>query len=478
MNTNDGPATAPADFSADPGGAVSSGGTPPTAPGLPLLGIAHRLALDKYGFAQRISQQHGDIVRLPMPRRKPVFLISNPEMINQVFVRLADKHRKGAMFTAVMAPLPDPPISVQEGTDWRRMRRLANGHFGVAGLRPLLATMDTVIEEHVADFSSDVGDRPADVEGLLAVMAIDVLLQTIFNRQLPRRRLRRMTRQLRGVSEGGAIRWAWFWLPAPLRYLASAAKDIRGLPMFWEMYRLVRDGTAADEGGDDFLTRMREATFEDGSKLTDSQLRSEMFEFVFAGFETTTAAMSWALAMLATNPDAMRKAAEEVDRLGRTPTHEDIASLPYVRACWDEAQRIQGLPYYSRDSFESQVLGGYHIPAGSMILCSPYAVQNDPRIWDDPSAFKPERWEDGSAAKHAYLQFGIGERRCLGVNVANFEGVLFLAKALSKYTFEAPPGWQPERVFRMVTGIRGGLPITITARRRQVAGATQAEHTK
>jgi cytochrome P450 len=429
---------------------------------LPWLGVAHRVSREKFSFAPETAHKYGDVARLPMPGKRPVYLISGADLVGQVFVRRAADHCKGVMLNAAMEPVPDTPIPVMEGDQWRKMRRLVTPFFSVAGLKEVLPTMNDVLDAHIDRLApyADSG-TPIDMEQMLALASIDVMLRTILDRTLPEKHCRRIARYFRLASEGAAIRWAWFWLPRPARYLLSFRKDARALPLMLLMYRLVRStGTDATAGGDLFSV-LRRTTLDDGNTLSDRQLLAQMFTFVFAGFETTAAALAWTLALLATHPDAMAKAQDEAASLGRTPCHNDVDRLPYLRACWDEAQRVQGLPYYSRDSTTDQVLGGYVIPAGSVLLCSPHALQSDPRYWTHPEQFRPERWFDDPIERNAYLPFGVGERRCIGANMANIEGVLYLAKALHRFTFRTRQDWQPERHFHMSTTVRGGVPMTL-----------------
>ncbi|MCZ8379367.1 cytochrome P450 [Mycobacterium sp. CPCC 205372] len=443
---------------------------PPVARGLPWLGVAHRISRDKFDFAPEIARRYGDLVRLPVPGKRAVYLITSAELVGQVFVRRAGEHCKGAMLNAAMAPVPGTPIPVMEGIQWRRIRRLTTPFFSVAGLKAVLVTMDDVLDTHVDRLAFYAqGGTTVDMEQMVSHASIDVMLRTILNRALPEKQYRRIARHFRSASEGAATRWAWFWLPAPLRYLLSFPKDARATPLMALMYLLVRHTDTGDAGGDDLFAVLRRATSDDGSTLTERQLVAHMFTFVFAGFETTAAALAWTFALLAVHPEAMIKAQNEAASLGRTPRHEDVDRLPYLRACFDEAQRMQGLPYYSRDSIADQVLGGYFVPAGSVLLCSPYAMQHDPRYWRQPELFRPERWFEDPIERNAYLPFGIGERRCIGANMANVEGVLYLAKALYRFTFRVPDDWRPQRHFHMSTSVRGGVPTTIGHHRKATA---------
>ncbi|WP_454199293.1 cytochrome P450 [Nocardia sp. Marseille-Q1738] len=448
---------------------------PPTAQGVPWLGVAHRISMNKFEFAGQFAERYGDVVRLPTPRKRHVYLISSPELVADVFVHNARSRCKGVMLNAALQPVPGTPFPVMEGDEWRKMRRLVTPFFSVPGLKAILPAVDEILETHV-DRLEQYADRPdpVDVTELLELTSFDVMMRTVLNLDLSPKRSRRIVRYWRYASEGAAIRWAWFWLPMPLRFLWSARKDIPASPLVFETYRLVREKRSSFVEGKDLFSAMRDAEFDDGTTWSERQLFAEMFNYVFAGFETTAAAMAWTLGMLTKHPEAMAAVQREAASLGRAPTHADLDRFPYIRACWDEAQRIQGLPYYSRDSREDQVLGGYFIPSGSVLLSSPYAMQNDSRFWSEPELFQPERWLDNTYERNAYLPVGVGERRCIGAHMANVEGVLYLAKILRRFDFSTDSEWIPRRHFRMATALRGGLPIRI--RRRALQDQSPSEN--
>jgi enediyne biosynthesis protein E7 len=195
------------------------------------------------------------------------------------------------------------------------------------------------------------------------------------------------------------------------------------------------------------------------------RMRSELSGLVFAGFDTTAEALAWTLGLLARNPSALTTAYEEVDALGGAPLeHAHLKELPWLRACFDEAQRIQAAPGNIRTALEDDEIGGYFIPKGSHVLISPYGLHHDPRFWNRPDIFNPQRFLTDEIDKNAFIPFNIGPRKCMGSRMAYIEGVLTLAAILQRYTIQVRDRWQPKHELRVSTGLAGGLPARVKLR--------------
>ncbi len=198
--------------------------------------------------------------------------------------------------------------------------------------------------------------------------------------------------------------------------------------------------------------------------MGEEQVRRELMGMLFAGYETTALAMSWVLARLPFAPDARARAYEEADAIGHFgATPDDLGSLPWIRACFDEAQRMQGV-LLGRGVGRDDEIGGYHIPAGTNILFSGWTLHHDPRWWRNPTEFNPGRFLEDDINTNAFIPFGLGPRRCLGAQMAYMVGVSTLASVFQRYLFEPPSGWRPEARFTISTIVKGGVPMTIRRR--------------
>jgi cytochrome P450 len=146
--------------------------------------------------------------------------------------------------------------------------------------------------------------------------------------------------------------------------------------------------------------------------LSDQEISDQIVTLIFAGYETTTNALSWTFYLLAQHPDiAARVQAATWQRLaGRAPMLEDLPHLDDVRMVLEEAMRLYPPAWsFSRRAVADDVVCGYRLPAGATVLLIPYTTHRHPRFWDDPDRFDPDRFAPERAAtrpRDAYMPFG------------------------------------------------------------------------
>ena len=184
----------------------------------------------------------------------------------------------------------------------------------------------------------------------------------------------------------------------------------------------------------DLLTLLLEAADpETGKGLTDIEVRTNIVTFIGAGHETTANALSWSLYLLSQDERARERVEQEVDEvLGEGPIEpQHLERLVYTRAVIDEAVRLYPpAPYMSRTAIADDRIGDLEIPAGSMVVIAPYVLHRHQKLWDEPDAFRPERFlpeNRGGIDRFAYLPFGAGPRVCIGASFSLQEAVIVLA---------------------------------------------------
>lgn len=193
--------------------------------------------------------------------------------------------------------------------------------------------------------------------------------------------------------------------------------------------------------------------------LDDRWIRDEVMTLVLAGHETTASALTWCWLLLADHPDAEARLHAEVDALGgRAPTMDDLPRLPWTRAVFDEALRLQPtVPFVFRRATTAVPLGeggaGTTLRRGEVVVLSPYVTQRDARWWEAPAHFRPERWLDEGARaarpRFAWFPFGGGARVCIGEHFATAEAVLVLATVAQRWRLRRAadaPGREPARL--------------------------------
>jgi cytochrome P450 len=236
-------------------------------------------------------------------------------------------------------------------------------------------------------------------------------------------------------------------LPAwvPTRANLNARRAIRQLDAV--VYRIVEARRASGEDRGDVLSMLLDAQdADDGSRMTDKQVRDEVMTLFLAGHETTAVALSWAWYLLAQNPRADAALAEELRTVldGRAPTVADLPRLRYTAMVVDEAMRLYPPGYaLSRQVLRPTEIAGHPIPAGAAVVIPTWVVQRDPRWFDRPEEFVPERWGDDLAKRlprFAYFPFGGGPRQCIGNTFALMEAVLLLAALARRFRLELVPG--------------------------------------
>jgi cytochrome P450 len=189
-----------------------------------------------------------------------------------------------------------------------------------------------------------------------------------------------------------------------------------------------------------------------------------LLTFIVAGHETTALTLSWSLYLMGFDQGAQEKARAEAQSVlqGRAATGDDVEHLPFIRQIIDEALRLYPpAGMLSRTAQKNDTLGGREVRPGDTVMIPIYALGRHEQLWDDPDAFKPERFADRkSIDRYAYLPFGDGPRICIGASFALQEAVIILATLLSRFKFTAVAGKDPEPVMILTLRPEGGVWLT------------------
>lgn len=443
---------------------------PPGPRGPSAVRWAAEFARDPWFYPARVRDAYGDIVRLPMPFTE-LILLSHPDHIAHVNLKAAASYGRAAMVRDSMRVQASPhhaSFFAEDDGEWARGRQLMQPHFTQRALVELGDRFTEAIVDEVDAWgkAADSG-TPLDLTEPLKELALAVLYNAMFSRRIAPREMPQLLEKLDARMLATTARTAMFsfppWVPRPVARRGAAADA-------WldeYLAGIVDERRSAPTEQTDLLNVLLDATYEDGSPLEEHKVRTEMLFLVIGGHETTAAAMAWVFALLATHGDVADRVRAEVDMLGGRPvTPADISQLEFVRACFDEAARLQGgLVFNPKVALEDDEIGGYRIPAGATVLHSNVTLHRDPRFWgDDADDFRPDRWLKGDIDNASFQNFGRGRRMCLGKRMAYIEAVLTIATAFQRYYFAAPHGWAPRHQYRMSMNVKGGVPLTLTRR--------------
>jgi cytochrome P450 len=209
---------------------------------------------------------------------------------------------------------------------------------------------------------------------------------------------------------------------------------------------------------------------DDGSVMTDQQVRDEAMTIFLAGHETTANALTWTWYLLSQSPEDEATLHAEVDRAlaGRLPTVADLPSLPFVERVVTEAMRLYPPAWIiGRRAIQPYAIGGYVAPVRSILLMSQWVMHRDPRFFPQPDRFRPDRWTpefEAALPKFAYFPFGGGPRQCIGESFAWMELVLVVATIAQRWKLELAAGHRVEPQALVTLRTKHGMKMTVRAR--------------
>jgi len=402
-------------------------------------------------------------------------LLNHPDFIEQMVVTDHKKFIKGRGLQA-NRELFGNGLLTSEGDFWLRQRRLMQPAFH---RERIAAYAETMVAEAraLADSWRDAETR--DVHADLMRVTLQIAGKTLFGasvagvaprvaqalgdiinqntsprrilpllRKLPTRANRRYTRAVKQLDD--------------IVYALIAER--RAHPLAHAEY--------GPEYGNDLLSMLLAAQDEDGSHMSDRQLRDECTTLLLAGHETTALALSWAIYLLAQDANAQEKLAAELGAVlaGRAPSVEDVPRLAYTDRVLKEAMRLYPPAWMLvRLAAEDCVIGGYRIPRKTSVLASQWVMHRDPRYYPDPERFNPDRWTDSfqkNLARFAYFPFGGGPRMCIGASFATMEAILLLAVLSQRFRFRLEDPTQKVLPQPSIT-LRPKSPVRITFSARQ-----------
>ncbi len=443
-----------------------AGERPPGPKELPLIGTTRIFERDQLAAIHRVVQKHGDLVSQKIGPQT-VFLMVNPDDVAKVVLTEHTKFMKAAL-THELASFLGRGLVTSEGRFWKRQRKIAAPSFTRRHIERFAGTM-VACTQHAL---KSMGDGPRNVHVDMMEMTLDIVLQTAFgDAEVPDITA---VGPLVDVMMHGFHRAHLTWrrlLPRVAKRSTLAELDRANETLNAIFYGIIGQRRQREGGyGDDLLGRLLAARDEDGKGMTDEQVRDEVATIFLAGHETTALSLSFALLLLAQHPEAQARARAEVDTVlgSRSATMADVAKLPFIDAVLKESMRVYPPVYmFGREALEDVEIAGWVIPRRAQVLTPVWVIHRDPRWYDDPETFAPQRWLDGLAErlpKYAYLPFGGGARTCVGNHYAQLEGVLGLATILQQLEVSPEPGFELELLTSVTLRPKDGVRVRLKRR--------------
>jgi len=453
-----------------------------------IVGSLAELGEDPLGFLMRCDRDYKDIIPLRLGLT-PACFVTNPELIEQV-LKSRESFVKSRGFRALNTLLGSGLLT-NEGESWFRQRRLAQPVFHRSRIQGYGKIMVDYTEQMLAGWQPN---ETRDIHADMMRLTLGIVMKAIFSKDVSTQEAESVAQALDvamnwfdSKRRQNFLIWEWFPRPENIRYrnaIASMDKTI---------YGIIRDrrnaqenpqaedpqaenpqaedpqsedpqsGTQADPG--DLLSMLMAARDEDdGTGMSDQQLRDEIATLMLAGHETTANALSWTWMLLSQNPEAGDKLKTEIEDVlgGRLPTVEDLSHLPYANAVIKESMRLYPpVPLLGREAAEDVEVGTYLVPKGCVVIISQWVMHHKEDYFEAAEAFRPERWLadlEKQLPRGVYFPFGDGPRICIGKSFALMEAVLILTTVFQRYQpslvldHEIVP--QPSITLRPETGIQ------------------------
>jgi cytochrome P450 len=444
--------------------ALSQGTLPPGPIGTLIGGSLSQIGPRRVDFFLDLARTYGPVSSFRVGRWR-LFLVSDPELIQQVLVtdaRFYIKHFGARTFKPVLGN----GLVTSEGDFWLAQRRLLQPAFlkaQVLSYAPTMAELTTQMLEQWAP------GRQVNLELEFSTLTSAIALKTLFGLEEhgDRQKIDQSLTVAFDLMAAGLDMPIQVprWLPTPRNFrLRRAVAEVKK----------VIDGFIAEKKmqppGNDLLSTMLAAQHEDGTRMSDQQLRDEAMTLYLAGHETTALTLTWTWYLLSQHPAVEKKLVDEWRRVlaGRAPRADDLPALPYTSAVISESMRLYPPVYViGREATTELEIGGYRVKPGYTVLMSQWVNHRDPKYFPDPETFMPERWLNGLATrlpKFAYYPFGGGQRLCIGSHFALMEAAIILATIGQRYKFTLAPEAEIDIKPQITLLPKYGMPAILESR--------------
>ncbi len=418
-------------------------------------------------------RQYGELVHLRIWPEHQI-IVTSPQLARELLVDHHDDLIRWERGIRIFSQLHGSSVLTAEDKAWYTKRQALQPGFLPKGVQPMMADIATATAAALAGWRDELDDFP--IERAFNALGMDVILRIVFS----------------GASDGDtalaeravhdtavAANAEMYWpvsLPNWLPWKRAKRRGLRVLDDLIHRHISARLALDAADWPDDMLSRLLALHRDKPADWPLRAVRDECMTAFLAGHETSAATLSWWSWCMAANPAAQAAAQAEVDEVlqGRMPTAADLPKLALLHLTLQETMRLYPAApvLMTRRALRQITLGGWQLPAGTLFTIPVQLMQHDARWFDDPLAFRPQRFMTNNAPRGAYMPLGAGPRVCLGQHLAMTEMTVITAMLLQRFTLAVPSGMPPPKpVFHITLRPQTPLRLTLTAREGSDSGS-------
>jgi cytochrome P450 len=449
---------------------------PPGPISLSPWGIIPDFPRDPITFVSKLWRDYGDFVTIPGPLYQSAFLLNDPNLIYQVLVKQADKFQKPPILKQIFSASFGNGLFFSDGDLWRRQRRLAQPAFHHKRIEAYAEAMVHFTQTRLTSWQSG---QQCYIDEEMQALTLQIITDAIFHTDI-KSEAEALAKAMQALA-ASLIEQASYplqdtwrdWLP--WSFLNPKQQEIAQLNAI--VYRMIQARRQASLDTGDLISVFLAAVDEEtGEPLSDQQVRDEVVTLFLAGHETTAQTLAWIWVSLAQHPHVEAKLHTELSQIlaGRPPTLADLPKLTYMEAVVKETLRLYPSTWILyREALVDLELGGYLIQKGDIIWLTPYLGQRDPRYFEQPDRFWPERFLAEEARedplekripRFAYYPFGGGPRTCIGNGFSTLQARLVLATIAQQFLLQIPAGCRVEMTGMPSLKFKHKVPMQIIAR--------------
>lgn len=392
-------------------------------------------------YHKRYFEQFGDSFSLKIGRSKHLILSRDNEIAQYILQKNQKNYHKSKFQSVYLSKYLGKGLLTVDGEFWLKQRRLIQPAFHKQKMNQLVENMNETI---VSELKEIVEEKPIDLFPVMSQLAFNVVAKSLFHLSVSEEKLNRLKFIIEEVQNFliKEIRlphkaW-WFSVSGQVKKHLELAEENNQI-----IQEIIEDRTTSGEQVNDLLQLLLETRYEDtGEGMSVKQLIDEIKVLFIAGHETTANALTFTLYLLGRNPEVQQKVLDEILEIESQTANivEQLQQMTYLNAVLNESMRLYPPAWITdRQNVEDDTIGQYHLKKGTLIGVSFYELHRNPKYWNAPEEFMPERFL-GEQKKHSmqyFYPFGAGPRMCIGAGFAIYEMCLTVAHVVKKYELKS-----------------------------------------